>query len=75
MKPRRSPVFTSAPDPRAPSLFCPRCVRPLVYRHTEIAGVEPIERWDYYECRACGGFRYRQRTKKLVPTRDLRLKP
>ena len=31
-------------------------------------GVKPLERWDYFECRTCGAFVYRDRTRKLRPT-------
>jgi hypothetical protein len=36
-----------------------------VYRQTVIGGVKPRERWDYYDCRTCGPFQYRHRTKLL----------
>ena len=65
---RRSPTFTSTPDTAPPQLLCPGCDRPLVYRQTVISGVKPIERWDYFECRTCGSFVYRDRTRKLRPT-------
>jgi hypothetical protein len=62
---RRTPQFTSAPETPAPQLRCPGCDGPLVYRQTVISGVKPIERWDHFECRACGPFVYRERTRKL----------
>jgi predicted RNA-binding Zn-ribbon protein involved in translation (DUF1610 family) len=62
---RRSPTFTSTPATPAPQLLCPECDRPLVYRQTVISGIKPIERWDYFECRTCGSFVYRERTRKL----------
>src|SRR2546421_10343913 len=62
---RRSATFTSTPDTAAPQLLCPTCDRPLVYRQTVISGVKPIERWDYFECKSCGPFVYRDRTRKL----------
>jgi hypothetical protein len=37
----------------------------LIYRRTAIGGVVPVERWDYYDCRFCGAFVYRHRTKRL----------
>jgi hypothetical protein len=64
----RSPTFTSTPDPAPPQLLCPICDRSLVYQQTVISGVKPIERWDYFECRRCGTFVYRDRTRKLRPT-------
>src|SRR5438105_13506359 len=62
---RRPATFTSTPDTAAPQLLCPTCDRPLVYRQTVISGVKPIERWDYFECKSCGPFVYRDRTRKL----------
>jgi hypothetical protein len=64
---RRSSTFTSTPDTPAPELLCPTCDSPLLYKETVISGVKPIERWDYFECRACGPFVYRDRTRKLRP--------
>jgi len=66
-RPKRSPTFTSSPDVPAPHLLCPGCDRFLLYRETVISGVKPIERWDYFECRTCGTFVYRDRTRKLRP--------
>ena len=62
---RRSTQVTSTPETPAPELVCPACDRQLVYRETVISGVKPIERWDYFECRTCGAFVYRDRTKRL----------
>lgn len=62
---RRSPTFTSTPATPAPQLLCPGCDRALAYRQTVISGIKPIERWDYFECRTCGSFVYRERTRKL----------
>jgi hypothetical protein len=31
-----------------------------MYRQTVIGGVKPLERWDYFECRTCGEFVYRE---------------
>jgi hypothetical protein len=64
---RRSPTFTTTPDTPAPQLLCPACDQLLTYRQTVISGIKPIERWDYYECRTCGSFVYRERTRKLRP--------
>jgi hypothetical protein len=64
---RRVPTFTSTPDVPAPELVCPTCDTALAYRQTVISGVKPIERWDYFECRQCGQFVYRDRTRKLRP--------
>jgi hypothetical protein len=36
-----------------------------VYRETVFSGVNPIERCDYFECRTCGAFVYRDRTRDL----------
>jgi hypothetical protein len=62
---RRVPTFTSTPDVPPPELQCPTCDKPLEYRQTVISGVKPIERWDYFDCRRCGPFVYRDRTRKL----------
>ena len=62
---RRPAVFTSTPETAAPNLCCPICSLSLKYRETVIAGVKPIERWDYFECGTCGTFVYRDRTKRL----------
>jgi len=64
---RRSTQVTTTPETPAPELLCPQCDRPLVYRETVISGVKPIERWDYFACPRCGGFVYRDRTRKLRP--------
>ena len=58
-------LVTSTPDARAPQVFCPVCDRLLVYRQTVIGDVKTRERWDYFECRACGQFVYRDRTRTL----------
>ena len=65
---KRSSMFMSTPDTAPPQLLCPSCDRPLVYRQTVISGVKPIERWDYFECRTCGSFVYRDRRRRLRPT-------
>jgi hypothetical protein len=59
---RRQTVITSIPDTPAPQLLCPPCDHPLVYRQTVVGGVKPVEQWDYFECRTCGRFVYRDRT-------------
>lgn len=64
---KRAAVFTSTPDIGAPALKCPTCDGALAYKHTVISGVKPIERWDYFECQACGPFVYRERTRTLRP--------
>ena len=63
-KPRKA-VFTTTPETPAPQLLCPKCDRPLVYRTTVLSGVRPVERWDFFECRTCGPFEYRHRTRCL----------
>jgi predicted RNA-binding Zn-ribbon protein involved in translation (DUF1610 family) len=65
---RRTAFFTCAPSIPPPKLLCPNCDVSLVYRQTVISGVKPIERWDYFDCAACGPFIYRDRTRKLRPT-------
>ena len=64
---RRQARITTTPETPPPQLFCPSCDRPLAYRETVISGVKPIERWDYLDCPSCGGFVYRERTRKLRP--------
>jgi hypothetical protein len=63
----RSAVFTTTPDVSPPALICPGCKATLQYRQTVISGVKPIERWDYFDCLACGPFVYRERTRALRP--------
>jgi hypothetical protein len=65
LKPHPRPTFTSNPETPAPSLLCPTCEWPLVYRLTVVNGVNPPEQWDYFECRQCGPFEYRHRTRLL----------
>jgi hypothetical protein len=60
-------MFTTTPEIGAPALTCPRCDAALVYKQTVFSGVKPIERWDYFDCRACGPFVYRERTRALRP--------
>jgi hypothetical protein len=62
---KRTAQVTSHPDTAPPELVCPICDRALAYRQTIISGVKPIERWDYFDCRSCGAFVYRERTRKL----------
>jgi predicted RNA-binding Zn-ribbon protein involved in translation (DUF1610 family) len=64
---RRTAQVTSQPNTPAPQMLCPTCDRPLVYRQTVLGGVKPLERWDYFECRSCGQFVYRDRTRQLRP--------
>lgn len=61
----RRTIVTTNPDPPALPAKCPGCDETLIYRETVIGGVKPIERYDYYECRTCGRFQYRQRTRAL----------
>ena len=58
---------TTTPATPPASLICPLCDRPLAYNRSHIGGVSDRQReqWDYYMCRACGAFQYRQRTRKL----------
>ena len=67
----RTACVTSMPETPAPQIVCPTCDQPLVYRHTVLGGVNPLERWDYFECRTCGPFEYRERTRKLRKTADV----
>jgi DNA-binding response OmpR family regulator len=58
---------TLAPPLHPPALSCPTCNRALAYQCSHIGGVSDRhpEQWDYFSCSACGGFQYRQRTRKL----------
>jgi len=58
-------IITTHPDPPAPSVFCPICSRSLVYRHTIMGTMTPIERYDQFECLRCGHYELRHRTNKL----------
>jgi hypothetical protein len=53
------------PEPPPPSLVCPKCDLALHFKQAIFGGVNPEERWDYFECRTCGEFVYRERTRKL----------
>jgi hypothetical protein len=64
-KPRQPAVITTAPETPPLTTVCPTCDRRLVYRQTVYNGVNPRERWDYYDCAKCGPFDYRHRTRKL----------
>jgi hypothetical protein len=64
---KRAATFTSTPDVEPPALMCPKCDLQLRYKQTVISGVKPIERWDYFECFACGPYVYRERTRTLRP--------
>jgi hypothetical protein len=64
---KRSAIFTSTPDIGAPELSCPACNTALAYKQTVFGGVNPIERWDCFNCASCGPFVYRQRTRALRP--------
>jgi len=64
----RSTTVTRNPEVPAPALRCPDCDHPLIYLQTVIGGVKPLERWDYFECRSCGFFKYRHRGRKLRRT-------
>jgi CheY-like chemotaxis protein len=60
-------VDTRTPPERPPSLLCPLCDLPLAYRYSHLGGVNAHhpEQWDYFWCRRCGVFEYRQRTRNL----------
>jgi len=64
-KPRQSALVTTAPDTPPLTVLCPTCDRRLIYRQTVYNGVNPRERWDYYDRIKCGPFDYRHRTRKL----------
>jgi len=58
---------TTTPAAAPPALRCPRCDEGLAYQHSHIGGVnaESVEQWDYFQCRQCGIYQYRHRTRKL----------
>ena len=58
---------TTKPAQVPPELICPLCYAPLKYLWSHVGGVNErnAEQWDYYLCRDCGRFQYRQRTRKL----------
>jgi hypothetical protein len=59
-------MMTTTPRIPPPHLFCPLCMQPLVYRETVFGGVQPPERWDYFDCLTCAGiFEYRERTRQV----------
>lgn len=65
-KAHRRSVTTEPPLP-PPSLKCPRCDLALTYEVSHVGGVSERhpEQWDYLTCSNCGGFQYRQRTRKI----------
>ena len=72
LKPRgRSRGFqrhiTTTPPSAPPLLRCPQCDEGLAYQHSHIGGVnaQSVEQWDYFQCRQCGTYQYRHRTRKL----------
>jgi hypothetical protein len=66
--PRRTARIEQNPEPPAPSLICPDCDSALRFKHAVFGGVNPEERWDYFNCDTCGEFVYRERTRKLRRT-------
>ncbi len=58
---------TTTPPEAPPELRCPRCDAGLTYQHSHIGGVnaQASEQWDYFNCRQCGTYQYRHRTRKL----------
>ena len=55
------------PDAEQVPLRCPSCDSLLSFIDAIIGGVQPVERWDRYVCRRCGGtYEYRLRTHKLT---------
>jgi CheY-like chemotaxis protein len=59
--------ITRTPPSAPPELRCPRCDQALTYQHSHIGGVnaQASEQWDYFDCRQCGRYQYRHRTRKL----------
>lgn len=58
---------TTTPPAAPPTPACPSCDRPLIYELSYVGGVnqDHSEQWDYFICPTCGGFQYRQRTRRL----------
>ena len=63
---------TVNPPQPPPVLHCPDCDQLLQYLRSHIGGVSSknAEQWDDFECRRCGGFEYRVRTRKLRKAPD-----
>ena len=59
------------PETPPPTLRCPTCDRLLAYRQTVLNGVNPRERWDYFNCAKCGIYEYRHRTRQIRPSDSL----
>jgi CheY-like chemotaxis protein len=59
--------ITTTPASAPPLLRCPQCDKGLAYQHSHIGGVnaQSVEQWDYFQCRHCGTYQYRHRTRKL----------
>ena len=59
--------ITTTPPTAPPELRCPRCDASLTYQHSHIGGVnaQASEQWDYFNCRQCGTYQYRHRTRKM----------
>jgi CheY-like chemotaxis protein len=59
--------ITTTPPAAPPELRCPSCDAGLAYQHSHIGGVnaQASEQWDYFNCRQCGTYQYRHRTRKL----------
>ena len=59
--------ITTTPPSAPPELRCPRCDTGLTYEHSHIGGVnaQASEQWDYFNCRQCGTYQYRHRTRKV----------
>jgi hypothetical protein len=53
-KARQPALITTAPDTPPLTIVCPTCDRRLLYRQTVYTGVNPRERWDYFDCTKCG---------------------
>jgi len=60
--------FETIHPPRMPPVLeCLSCDEPLHYERSHVGGVSDRhpEQWDYFVCRSCGTFEYRQRTRTL----------
>src|SRR5260370_654784 len=60
--------FEAIAEGNCANAHSPAWDKPCGSRRTAMRGVQPSERWDYFECRTCGPFVYRDRTRKLRRT-------
>jgi hypothetical protein len=60
---------TRFPEPPPSAMYCPACDELVTFIEAVVSGVNPVERWDVFACRRCGGaYEYRHRTRVLKRT-------